>query len=856
MKKIILLVVTFVLIISCSLPVMCETETVKEDIKDDINIEETNLLSNPGFEKLSNKDPQFWKSFGWFTEEETEYGVDNNVSRSGKSSAYVNNLKENHSRYTQEIIVEENQIYKISGFIKTQNIGTENDGAAIFIEKSSAKTRTITGTTKDWEYVELYGKTADGQKVLNISLTVGGYASLNTGKAWFDDVKLEKVNEQSVVDNVKSLDTDLDPNRSKVEEKSFNKLIPILIIGFILIICSIVLFLALFMRKKTDGKLNENQEETKVLLDLNRTKIKFDRKDIYIMLIVTLVYFIIALYKLGSLSVPTTYWTPTMMNENFTISFDKETTISRISTYSGLGSDREAEGRFIVDYMDKSGDYKYLVTIEKKHIFILEHVNIPETETKKLRFTVEEAGGSINEFAIYEKGKTTPIKDINIEDYNIKEDKDELNNLFDEQDKMDYLSNYYNSMYFDEIYHGRTAFEFIHKIIPYENTHPPLGKVIMALGILIFGMVPFGWRIAGTLIGVAMVPVMYMFGKKMFGKRIYGFAAMIMMTFDFMHFAQTRIATIDSYVTLFVILMYYYIYDYFMEKSYVIGFKASLKPLLLSGLFFGLGAASKWIALYGAAGLALVFFIAQFNQYMDYREISKNSENIETNNWTKYFYKIYMFRTYLFCCLFFIVIPIIIYYISYIPWMIMPDENLTLTLPWNNSIDMYKYHSELEATHSFQSDWWEWPIMSKPMAFYFGENLPINIVSKIFTMGNPAIWWTGIIAFIVGIPVAIMNKEKKMLVPYIAIFWQYIPWVVIPRCAFIYHFFTIVPFLILIIVYLLKELYEKIPNGKILFYSYLVLIVILFILFYPVISGMEVSQDYTKLLKWFDNWDL
>jgi len=40
------------------------------------------------------------------------------------------------------------------------------------------------------------------------------------------------------------------------------------------------------------------------------------------------------------------------------------------------------------------------------------------------------------------------------------------------------------------------------------------------------------------------------------------------MMFDFMHFSQTRIATIDSYVTLFVILMYYHMYDYFINKSY------------------------------------------------------------------------------------------------------------------------------------------------------------------------------------------------------------------------------------------------------------------------------------------------
>lgn len=425
------------------------------------------------------------------------------------------------------IRVKENQIYKISGFIKSQNIGTQNNGASLMIEKSSAKTRMINGTTKDWEYVELYGKTVKNQATIELSLAIGGYGSLNTGKAWFDDIKVEMIDKVPGGTGIVSLDTDLDPNKTTVKTPQEKKILPIIIISSIFIVCVIFIFLILFRKKSNIKKDISNSDDISELLDVKCKKVKINKRDILIMAVVSLIYLILALYKLGSLSVPTTYWTPSMTNEYFTIDLGKEVNLSRISNYSGLGSDREADGRFIVDYMDNNGKYKYLTTIEKKHIFILEHVNTPDIKTRKLRFTVEEAGGSINEFAIYEKGSYKPIKGVKITDYDIQESKKQLNNLFDEQDKMDYVSNYYNSMYFDEIYHARTAFEFIHGIIPYENTHPPLGKVIMAIGIIIFGMVPFGWRIAGTLVGVAMLPAMYVFGKKMFNKSIYGFTAML-----------------------------------------------------------------------------------------------------------------------------------------------------------------------------------------------------------------------------------------------------------------------------------------------------------------------------------------
>ena len=88
--------------------------------------------------------------------------------------------------------------------------------------------------------------------------------------------------------------------------------------------------------------------------------------------------------------------------------------------------------------------------------------------------------------------------------------------LFDEQDMFEGRQSWSNGTYFDEIYHARTAYEMVHHLYCYENTHPPLGKIFIALGVSIFGMNPFGWRFMGTLFGVLMVPIIYVFAKKMF----------------------------------------------------------------------------------------------------------------------------------------------------------------------------------------------------------------------------------------------------------------------------------------------------------------------------------------------------
>ena len=130
--------------------------------------------------------------------------------------------------------------------------------------------------------------------------------------------------------------------------------------------------------------------------------------------------------------------------------------------------------------------------------------------------------------------------------------------LFDEQGTVPAMPTWYNSGYFDEIYHPRTAYEHIRGIYPYEITHPPLGKLIMSLGIQIFGMTPFGWRFMGALFGVGMLPLLYVFLKNLFGKTAVAACGTALFAFDFMHLTQTRIATIDTYGVFFILAMYFF----------------------------------------------------------------------------------------------------------------------------------------------------------------------------------------------------------------------------------------------------------------------------------------------------------
>jgi dolichyl-phosphate-mannose--protein O-mannosyl transferase len=166
----------------------------------------------------------------------------------------------------------------------------------------------------------------------------------------------------------------------------------------------------------------------------------------------------------------------------------------------------------------------------------------------------------------------------------------------------------------------------------------------------------------------------------------------------------------------------------------------------------------------------------------------------------------------------------------------------------------------LGATHSFASKWWSWPILYKPMWYFSGKSLVQWKTSTIVAMGNPAIWWIGIPAIFYGSYLAFKKRDKGLTVIITAFIYQYVPWIYVERLTFIYHFFSSIPFVILIIVYIIKHFVEKYENTKyarITKYTvglYMFSVLVLFKMFYPAISGMEVSSSYIEnYLKWFKN---
>jgi dolichyl-phosphate-mannose--protein O-mannosyl transferase len=209
------------------------------------------------------------------------------------------------------------------------------------------------------------------------------------------------------------------------------------------------------------------------------------------------------------------------------------------------------------------------------------------------------------------------------------------------------------------------------------------------------------------------------------------------------------------------------------------------------------------------------------------------------------------------CLLFFIIIPLIIYGLSYIPFMMVPGPGHGIGAVVDYQVHMYKYHSGVKATHPFSSTWWEWPVIKTPAWYYDGSDaLPPGKMSTISALGNPAIWWAGIIAVLAAVFLAMKHRNPHLFVILTAFAAQYLTWAIAPRdCTFIYHFFGAVPFVILCITYVISYIEDKNQKNRYFVNGYLAFVLILFIMFYPVLSGMVVSKAYAAaFLRWFESW--
>ncbi len=581
---------------------------------------------------------------------------------------------------------------------------------------------------------------------------------------------------------------------------------------------------------------------------------KMLRADWLCMGLVTLLYALVGFWDLGGHEAPLTPWTP---QEGEQAVLAAERPAETLHYMAGIAPDSSHYAARVgaqvqVEVSDDGETWTDCGTLPECYVFCWGQFPLPAAG-RYVRLTAPNGSIALNEIGLSDAGGLLAVTAQG----------PGAEALIDEQQAVPLSTTYQNSTYFDEIYHARTAYEHLQGLEPYENTHPPLGKYIIALGITVFGMNPFGWRFMGALFGVLMLPVFYHLCKQLFDKTWLCAMGTFLFAFDFMHYTQTRIATIDTYAVFFLLLMYDCMAVFLRRDVLADSWKKLLVPLGLCGLAFGLGAASKWTCFYGAAGLAVLYFGKLAVTLLHEKKAGGNLrpallKALKLCGW---------------CCLFFVAVPFGVYFCCYLPMTTLPHNAGDVWGNfWNYQVNMFRYHSQLQAEHYFASPWYEWPLDLRPIWYFAGGS--DGWYSTISAMGNPLLWWAGLLA-LPGAGALLLRGRKGscglLLAGYLSV---YLPWVLVPRLTFIYHYFTAAPFLVLALLAVAewasgtKPLSRPVRLGSgrdgapvvelpimpTVLAVFCGACLVFFMVYYPVISGAPTTRAYADMLEILPDW--
>lgn len=209
---------------------------------------------------------------------------------------------------------------------------------------------------------------------------------------------------------------------------------------------------------------------------------------------------------------------------------------------------------------------------------------------------------------------------------------------------------------FDEVYFSRAAEEYLNNQRIYENTHPPLSKLLITVSVMLFGGMPkghglggwtglnaiighmangdnsYGWRFLDVLFGAMAVMILFALAKRITRSTLFASVAAVLFAFDGMRFVQSRIATPEGLVIVFSLLAVYALYRFLIasqtaeRRSVTINstvFTVATAGSIVGGLVLGLVAHAVWDLTTPACIVLVVYFTMGLYLFARYVAIPK-----------------------------------------------------------------------------------------------------------------------------------------------------------------------------------------------------------------------------------------
>ena len=378
-------------------------------------------------------------------------------------------------------------------------------------------------------------------------------------------------------------------------------------------------------------------------------------------------------------------------------------------------------------------------------------------------------------------------------------------------------------MYFDETHYVPAARDLIHGVAYRNIEHPLAAKTLIGVSMLLFGDTPFGWRLMSTFFGCATIAAVFLVAQSLFRDARVSLTAGVLVLLNQMLFVQARIAMLDIYMGAFLLLALWCLIDSYRRERGV------RLRLIACGVLLGLAVGSKWLAIPYAAAAGIAFLVLK-RLRGGWRGVSA----VEGALWLGG-------------------LGLFVYLATFAPAFFVAENPLTFDRLLPHQLAIYQQQTLPLARHPYQSDWWQWPQIGRPI-WYLYEQVD-GVQRGVLLIGNPAVMWGGLVALLACLVGGLRARDPRLLL--VAGLWvfSYGIWVLIPKkIGFYYYYYLPALFLPLA---LAAAFHHFCRGGRLrrLPGAFILLAAGLFAYFYPILSAMPLPRtDAFLAWMWFDGW--
>ncbi|VXB68927.1 dolichyl-phosphate-mannose--protein mannosyltransferase [Pseudoclavibacter sp. 8L] len=447
--------------------------------------------------------------------------------------------------------------------------------------------------------------------------------------------------------------------------------------------------------------------------------------------------------------------------------------------------------------------------------------------------------------------------------------------------------------------------------------HPPLGKYLIGLGMLVFGADnPFGWRFAVALLGTLAVPLLWVIAKKLFRSPVLATIGAGMLTIDGHAIVMSRVGILDGILMFFVLLAFLFVLldredqqrklrtkimawraeegldgDPIPTKATTTSRAPDVKPvgpdwgprlwwrpwLMAAAVTLGAASAVKWSGLYFLAAFCIYTLVVDMIERKRLGVTFWGSAAILMQGPVSFLLTVPLAAlTYLATWTRWLTTTGGFYrgwaeeagnaWTGLLSWVPLPLQSL-----WHYQVEAYNFHRGLSAEHPYQSGPQEWPFLIRPTAFSYvyseaGDGSSCDVgqcVEAITSISNPIIFWFGTVSILFLIIMCFLRPKWQYFAILVGYGAGYFPWLAYLERQAVFHFYAIafLPFMILASLVVIQTIAgdRETPRpsrtiGVSAVGVLLVIMALVSVLFWPVWTGQMISTSYWSLTHWLPSW--